>query len=344
MQQIATGPVIERLLNSNEPSVRWKTLVRVLGTDPDSPEVTAVQGEIRNSGRVRTLLSQRDESGRIDVPRGVYAKWQGGHWALSTLADIGYPAGDESLRPATDQLLDTWLGDEFFTEFEASSKANVYSRHAGGVPVMQGRYRRCASQQSNALWTILKLGQYSDRCDQLVERLLYWQWPDGGWNCDKDPDAHTSSLVETLFPLRGLALYERSFPSEQVRAAVQRASEVFLARRLFRRLSSGKIIRGEFNKLHYPLYWHYDFLGALKVMAESGFIDDPRCVDALDLLESRRLPDGGWPTDSKYYTVREEIKLGSDYVDWGSTSTRLMNEWVTADALSVRASAGRLAS
>ena len=102
------------------------------------------------------------------------------------------------------------------------------------------------------------------------------------------------------------------------------------------------MIREEFTKLHYPTYWHYDILVGLRAMVESGFINDQRCSAALDLLESKRLDDGGWPAESKYYKVSNTIQLGADYVDWGGTSIRRMNEWVTADALSVLKAAGRL--
>ncbi len=51
----------------------------------------------------------------------------------------------------------------------------------------------------------------------------------------------------------------------------------------------------DFLKLRYPCYWHYDILVGLKVMAEAGFLKDPRCREALDILVSKRLPDGGFP-------------------------------------------------
>ena len=102
------------------------------------------------------------------------------------------------------------------------------------------------------------------------------------------------------------------------------------------------MIRDEFVALHYPLYWHYDILGGLKVMAEAGFIDDPRCRDALDLLEEKRLPDGGWAAEKRYYRVSDKLASGVELVDWGGTAKRRRNEWVTADALSVLRAAGRL--
>jgi hypothetical protein len=37
-----------------------------------------------------------------------------------------------------------------------------------------------------------------------------------------------------------------------------------------------------------------------------------------------------------------KVELGADMVDWGGTSKRQMNEWVTVDALHVLKAAGRL--
>lgn len=333
--------VVDQLLAADEPSIRWKIRTRVLGEDPDSKSIHALREEIAMSPRVRTLLAHCDSSGRLVSGRDIYDKWQGAHWVLATLADLGYPSGDLSLSAMRDQVLDHWLADFFFREFEVRKRADAYQ--LDGVPVMQGRHRRCGSQQGNTLLALTRLGLIDQRASRLVERLLHWQWPDGGWNCDKDPSADTSSFMETLLPMCGLAAYARTSRSVRARDAARRAAEVFLTRRLFKRRSDGRIIHPEFTCLHYPLYWHYDILGGLKGMAEVGCIDDPRCADALDLLESKRLPDGGWPAEKRYYKTSAKLTHGADYLDWGGTSTRRMNPWITADALAVLKASGRLA-
>jgi hypothetical protein len=332
--------VIDQLLQSDEPSIRWKTQVAVLREDPNSPSIQNLREDIRNSPRVKTLLAHRDPLGRIVSGRDIYAKWQGAHWILATLADIGYPEGDASLLRPRDQVLDVWLGPEFYSEFVAETKAAAYKR--SGVVVMQGRARRCSSQQGYALYYVIKLGLDDERVHRLVERLLHWQWPDGGWNCDKEPNASTSSFIHTIHSMRGLHVYAQRYRDSKAQTAADRAAEVILSRRLFKRRSNNAVIKDEFVKLHYPLYWHYDILLALKIMAETGHIDDARCVDALDLLESKRLPDGGWPAESRYYSASSDIKLNADHVDWGGTSKKAMNPWVTADALAVLAAAERL--
>jgi hypothetical protein len=323
--------VVRTLLESPEPAIRFRIRTGYLGEDPHSRSIRALRNEVRDSPLVASLFRRRGNDGRI---RGrVYAKWQGVHWLMATLADIGYPSGDRRLHPLRDQLQEHWLGERFYRDFPAASRAQAYARE--GVPVMEGRHRRCASQQANVLWSILKLGIANRRTHDLVERLLYWQWPDGGWNCDKKPQACRSSFMESILPMRALALYGRLHDHEAAQCAATRASEVFLRRRLYLRETDGTVIHREFTQLHYPLYWHYDILHGLKVMAECGFIRDARCRPALELLAAKRLPDGGWPAEKRYYKVSNELALGNDYVDWGGTSTKRSNPWVTADALYV---------
>ena len=335
---MGTLRIVDELLKSDEPSVRWKVRAKVLSEDPGTKSMRALQAEIRGSPRVRKLLAPRNSTGRF--PSAVYAKWQGAHWVLATLADIGYPPGDVSLRPMCDQVLEYWLADFFYQEFAVEKKSDAYKKK--GVPVMCGRYRRCASQQGNTLFYLTRLGLTDKRLAQLVERLLHWQWPDGGWNCDKNPAADTSSFMESLLPMCGLAVYSAATANAKARAAAILAAEVFLSRRLFKRRSDSQVIHREFTSLHYPLYWHYDILGGLKAMAVVGLIRDPRCVDALELLESKQLSDGGWPAEKRYYTQRAGRALGSDFVDWGGTNQKRMNPWVTTDALAVLHAAGRI--
>jgi hypothetical protein len=147
--------------------------------------------------------------------------------------------------------------------------------------------------------------------------------------------------METLLPMRGLVEYAKKSGEVESRRAARNASEVFLKRGLFRRQSDGEVMDPNFLRLHYPLYWHYDVLGGLKGIAEVGRLRDPRCSEALDWLEARELPGGGWPADAKYYQVAETFRPSGEFVDWGPTDRRARNEWVTTDALQVLITAGR---
>ena len=318
-----TQIILQRLLQSSEPSVRYKTLTQILEQEADSTRIRTLQEEIRRSARVQSLLSERSADGQI--PGHPYSKWNGAHWVLAALADLGYPPGDDSLIPLREQVYAWLLGDS----------------HRKGVKIIAGRARRCASQEGNALFALLTLGLADERTEELAKGLLQWQWPDGGWNCDKNPEATHSSFMESLLPLRGLALHARRTGNERSRQASDRAADVFLKRQLFKRQSDGRVIDEEFIMLHYPWYWHYDILFGLKVLAEAGWLDNERCEAALNLLKSKQLADGGFAAEKKYYQNNPKARTGCSLVDWGGTSRTRMNEFVTVEALSVLKAAKR---
>jgi hypothetical protein len=225
-----------------------------------------------------------------------------------------------------DQVLD-WLFSE---------------KHLKHVRLINGRWRRCACQESSIVLVMLKLGIVDDRISEIVENLLKWQWPDGGWNCDKHPEASHSSFHETWLPLRAMHAYAEATDSPRAAQSVEKASEVFLSHRLYKKKGDGTVLE-QFTRQAFPAYWHYDFLVGLGMMGEIGRIDDPRCRDALDLLESNRLPDGGFPAAIKYYRVTRQKTEGSgiSFVDWDGMKKNKMNEWVTVTALSVLQKSGR---
>jgi hypothetical protein len=304
----------------SEPSLAWKIAVEVRGQPPNSIAASQAAETVRCSPLVTQLLAACDHTGHA------YRKWIGAHWTLSLLADLGYPPGDESLRQLMENTYHAWLSPS----------------HEKYVRLIAGRFRRCASQEGNAIWSSLRLGLADKRTDELISRLLKWQWPDGGWNCDKRPEADSSSFMESLIPLRALALYAKRSGDVKVRQTADRAAEVFLTRRLFKRLLDGSVMDKHFVLLCYPPYWHYNILFGLKVLTEAGFICDPRCREALDLLESKRLPDGGFPADESYSRPTNPSLSGYTPVRWGGKSTKNMNPFVTADALYVLRMAGRV--
>lgn len=315
------GPYVEQLLTAGDPSTRYKLALAGLGNeDPSTLRVAIHQSE-----RVIALLSERGLDGRI--ARHPYSKWTGAHWILAVLADIGYPSGDASLVPLREQVLD-WLLDGR----RLSPKRVSDEPYLAPILKITGRTRIHASLEGNALYALLALGIADHRADQLAQRLVDLQWEDGGWNCDRTPGASHSSFEETLIPLRGLIWHARERGSKTSARAARRAAEFFLSHQLFRRKSNGNVISSKFLELHYPCYWHYDVLFALKVLGEGGFTHDPRCNEAIARLRSKQRLDGGWPAERKFWVGRTS-KGQRSLVSWGPTGRSRSNEFVTADAL-----------
>jgi hypothetical protein len=212
-------------------------------------------------------------------------------------------------------------------------------------PDQPERPRRCASMEGNTIWSQLILGIVDEkRVPLLVDRLVSFQWPDGGWNCDKRPAARASSVQETLLPLRGLAHWAQTTGDTRARGAARSAAEFLLARRLLWRKRDGGIIvpewGGPVDKVHYPIRF-YDILSALVVMAEMGLVRDRRCQDALDLLERKRLADGMFPVEWTNVRRADTFETRGTYTDWGPLHKKKGNLLVTIDALYVLREAGR---
>lgn len=313
--------MVGQLLNSHDPSVRYFTLVDVLGEAEESAAVRRARAEIVNGPRVRALLSGQRPDGGFGVHP--YKKWNGAHWRLVSLVELGIPTMHHRARAAAEDVL-RWLhGDT----------------HRGGIVRINGRWRRHASQEGNALAACSRLGMVGDaRVRRLAADLLTWQWPDGGWNCDRRRQAQHSSFHESLIPLRGVTEYRRASGDRSVDAAIERAAEFLLRHRLFRSDRTGAPVDGAFLRLRYPPYWHYGILQALRVMRLLHRLDDPRTQDALDVLERKRRPDGTWAADGCWWRLPGPRRIHVEVVNWGR---RGPNEMITLQALSVLKSAGR---
>jgi len=197
-------------------------------------------------------------------------------------------------------------------------------RFLKSIKTIKGKVRRCSSQEGNAIYYSHLLGLNDGRTEQLVDRLLEFQWPDGGWNCDRNPEAHHSSYHESLIPLRALIKHlndvGKQLPKSRknkLQKAINNAKEVFLKRELFLATSTEKAIHPHFTLLHFPYYWRYNILFALKVLKEGEFLADPRCQKVLTLIESKKLPMGGFPAEKKYYIFSTRASTGRSAVNWG---------------------------
>ncbi len=331
---IARDPGVQWLKDSTDPSVRFLTLTELLGRSPRSHEVIVARKRILEGPRVRALFAGqragKRRSGGSLATHGAgfgvhpYKKWDGAHWRLVSLVELAIPAGEPRACAAADQVL-TWLtGDT----------------HRSRIKVIDGRTRRCASQEGNALAVCSRLGMANDpRVRYLAESLVKWQWHDGGWNCDKRECADHSSFYESLAPLWGLVEYTRVTQDKECEQAAERAAELFLRHCLIRSESQGRVIDPEWLRLHYPLYWRYDVLQAMLILARAGKAQDPRTEEALDIIEGKRMPNGFWRAEGFFWKRSSMARAQRDVVNWGRKGP---NEMITLNALRVLKAAGRL--
>lgn len=141
----------------------------------------------------------------------------------------------------------------------------------------------------------------------IVDRLLAEQLPDGGWNCEAANGSTRSSFNTTICVLDALLEYERAGASNpEVTAARLRGQEYLLARRLFRRQSTGEVVStcrksgAALTRFAFPNWWHYDVLRGLDYLRSAGAAPDERVSEAVSLIASRRNADGRWPLEVRH--------------------------------------------
>ena len=301
---------VEWLLASKEPAIRALARRQLLDQDPTDDERRILRGPI-----VRALLDGQRRDGTFG--NQAYTKWHGAHWRLVSLVELGIPAGEARAVAAADTVL-VWL---------------TGASHRRNVPVINGLARRCGSQEGNALAVTSRLGLTGDeRVRLLAASLIEWQWPDGGWNCDRTPTAHRSSFHETLPPVWGLHEYAAATGDTDAADAARRGAELLLEHRVFRALKSGDPIDAEWLTLHWPPYWHYDVLQAMVVLSRMGLASDPRATDAVGVIRGRRRADGRWRASSRWWKPPGGTRA-AEAVDWRVDDAA--DRMVTLRALSV---------
>lgn len=311
-------PVIDWLLESSEPAIR--RLVRRDLLDEAADDEDVLSGPI-----VQALLDGQADDGGFSGH--AYNKWVGAHWRLISLVELGIPAGEPRALAAADTVL-AWL---------------TGPSHRRNVPVIEGLARRCGSQEGNALAVASRLGMAGSdpRVAQLAESLVGWQWPDGGWNCDRKPGAHRSSFNETLGPIWGLHEYATAIGDADARDAAHRGAELLLEHRVFRTLATGEPMHDEWLVMHWPPFWHYEVLNAMVVLARLGLATDPRVADAVEVILGRRQDNGRWRASSRWWKPPPMATRGGEAVDWRIDDSN--DRMVTLRALAVLRAAGRSA-
>jgi hypothetical protein len=310
-----SGEAVGWLLTSKEPAIRGMAQ-RDLLDEADPPDLRRVlEGPI-----VRALLSGQEPDGGFGAD--AYRKWTGAHWRLVSLVELEVPRGDPRARAALETVLNWLTGPGY----------RGSRRRTDGVILSH------ASMEGNALAVACRLGMAEDaRARQLAESLVAWQWPDGGWNCDARASGRRSSFHETHASMWGLFEYGGATGERPAQRAAERAADLFLSHRVFRRSGDGDQIHRSWTVIHYPPYWHYDVLQALHLLARMGRARDERARDALDLLEQRRLPDGRWQAGG-YWWQPPGAARAVEALDWQRGAP---NEMITLNALRVLRAAGR---
>jgi hypothetical protein len=312
---------IAHLEESTNPIIRYKLERYVRGVDPKKAEMRRLRESIKDSSIAQGLLQDLATSDPADR-QGMSTIYL----TFRYLADIDYPPGDKSLIPFRDHVY-RWLRG-----LEAQYDGPLFIRD---------KYRVHGSFHANAVYASVVLDLANEETDALAANLLRYQWPGGGWNCNKLPRTKGPTIVHSAYGLRGLVAYRSRNKSKAVGQAIADAAEVLLERQVYLKRANGKPLRPVFTKLSYPYPRLYDFMTGLHILTRSGHIRDPRCARALDLLESKMIDGQGWAMERKLFS-HTKSKDDFTHAEWEKETLGKASLFLTVDALEILNAAGRL--
>ncbi|MDQ2689767.1 MAG: hypothetical protein M3Y29_05785 [Chloroflexota bacterium] len=295
-------------LLDSDPAIRWQVMRDL--TDAPADEVAAERARVATEGWGAQLLAAQDPDGR----------WAGGtffpRWiATADTLHLLYLFGPDPKAPEIQRAL-------------APIHEVARWDYDPNLRFWEGEVEPCINGRTVAIGAY-----FGQDVRAIVERLLTEQMADGGWNCEQEVGSTRGSFDSTLNVLEGLFEYERSVGDDaRVRAARERGEAYLLERRLLYRLSDGEIGQKRWLYPGFPNAWFYDVVRVLDYMRQARPAPDPRMDDALDAVESMRLPDGRWPLRHAYHDA--------SHVDFGETEGG-PSRWVTLRALRTLRWAGR---
>jgi hypothetical protein len=296
VKQYLKGDPLPWLLEAENPSVRYWTLVDILGRPADDPEVLEARAAITQQPFVKELFTLQHPEGHWGDDETKPYTAEGAVTALSLLYMLGVPP-DERTRAGCESLL-------------------KFGRHVSGgfslTKTLRSGIFPCTTGEHLPFLVYFGLGD-----DARVRAAFNFVTEDmstaDALDCGRYQ--HRDCLWGAIAALNGLAVLPddlRSAKSEQVTAHLANAL-----------LDTEYDFEGEHKRwltFGVPRIW--DLLSALKALAAHGYGSDPRFTPLLELVLKRQDDQGRW-------------LCGSVSRTWPIEPRNRPSKWVTLDALRV---------
>ena len=279
IDHVPVGNDVLDWLTAGDPAIRWQTERDVLDADPAVWRST--RAEVERTGWGRRFLDLQDPGGTW--AGGLYTpKWTSTTYTLLLLRRMGMPSSAKGAVAGCRRLFDDAAWYEGGVSYWASH------RYA----------ERCVNGMVLALGSSFDIDE--PRIDSIAELLISVPMSDGGWNCNDHRGATHSSFHTTISVLEALVAWKRRTGSNDADAAIERGHEFMLEHHMYRSHRTDEVINEAWTTFHFPPRWHYDILRGLDHLRDAGAVPDSRAADAIEIVETRRRPDGRWGKGSQY--------------------------------------------
>jgi hypothetical protein len=314
------------LLEDNNPSVRYFTLIDILEKAENDPVVKEAKEEIMKKGMVPKILAKQKEEGCWEDSQKFYtAKYKGTVWQIIILAELAADGKGSRIKKAC----------EFLLENSQDRKSNGFSiwvsaktgggRPSGVIPCLTG----------NLVCSLIKLGYLQDvRVQKGINWITTYSRFDDGINerpkggpfdrfvaCWGKHSCHMG-VVKTIKALAEIPLNQRS---KEVKNTIEEGAEYFLKHHIYKRSHDlSRVSKPGWLRLGFPLMYQTDILEILGILTRLSYHDE-RMQEAIDRLISKQDNQGRWKLESTF-----NGRFQTNIEQKGKPS-----KWITLNALRV---------
>jgi len=300
----------EWLLEEDNPSVRYFTLIDILDRPDDDTAVQTARQEIMQSGIVPDILQKQREVEYLKAyPRFYTYKYKGLVWSLIVLAELG-----AELNPQIKEQCEYMLNNSQEPQYGGFSQ-NTAVRTGGGritevIPCLTG----------NVVWSLIRFGYLEDlRLQKGIDWITrFMRFNDGVEDGPSVPPydryemcwgAHTCHMG-AVKALKALSAVPRRSRTKEIGDTIQKAVEFLLIHHIYKRSHNlQRKSKPGWLKFGFPLMYQTDVLEILDILTELG-VKDNRMDDAISTVIAKQDDTGRWKLENTYGSDRLLIPIG----------------------------------
>ena len=299
--EFVSDDTINWLLEDDNPSVKYYTLINLLGKSVSNQEVINAKNQIMKKGVVPKILSKQKEGGYWGIEDDFYvrAKYKGTVWNFIILAELGADEKDPRIKD-TCEFIFKKSQDLKSGGFSCESTASNGGAPSKVIPCLTG----------NMVWSFIRFDYLEDpRVQKGIEWLTTYQRFDDGiqelpkdWlyksrtACFSKHSCHMG-VVKTLKALVEIPQNKRNTNDKKT---IDKAVEYLLIHHIYKKSHDlSKVSKQGWLRLGFPLMYQTDILEVLDLLTRLNIKDD-RMQDALDILISKQDKQRRWKLENTF--------------------------------------------
>jgi hypothetical protein len=308
--------ILEWLLEEDNPSVRYWTLIDLLNSDEGSEEVKLVKQSIMKFKPVKKILNAQNPVGYWIHEENMYLpKYKATTHQLLILAEMGVMRTPR-IEKAVEQVYRFQRNSgHFLMELPKTERGK-------DSVVKDG----CCFD-GNILFYLNHFGYLGDpRTRRLLEFIQdYYDEKNTGWKCRAYP-----INPEAVFPvncymgatkiLKAFSMIPKKKRSQEMNKIIKRETEKILSQRVYRYLKNPDGSRRDkagWKRFGFPLFYQGDLLEVMVTLSRLG-VHDERMLDAIEIIKKSQQKEGWWllkdSFNGKMWTDIEEKNKPSKWI------------------------------